>query len=314
MGYELEFLVVSYALLGLIIVFIILGSQGKNEDIKNRRIKVINQEIDDNPFKELNDSFVNRIFVPILNRVSKALDQAMNNEDKKRSKAISDAKTIERQLRLSGVKASVQGFQFFKTAFMSIVVVITLFIALILDIDLKFKLLVFLFGLVIGMMGPTLFLRLKVSSHQSAIRLQIPDAMDLLGTCIEAGLSFDASLLKVAEKMEGPFIDELLIVYNQIQMGKTRSEALHSLADGSDIPELKTFVAALIQANQLGIPINNVMKIQSEQLRDTRRQLAKEKGAKAPVKMMIPMLIFIFPCILVIVMGPTILQLLDMLT
>jgi len=173
---------------------------------------------------------------------------------------------------------------------------------------LKNSLEVLLVGVIIGVEGPTFFLKSKVKGHQQKIRDQLPDAMDLLGVCIEAGLSFDISLIKVAEKLKGPFIDELLIVHREIQMGRTRREALQHLSDSTEIPELKTFTSALAQAEQLGIPIINVMRVQSVQLRAARKQIAQEKGMKSPVKMLIPMVAFIFPVLFIILLGPTVIN------
>ena len=174
-------------------------------------------------------------------------------------------------------------------------------------------LLVLATGTLIGVMGPTLYLRSRVSGHQNGIKKQLPDAMDLLCVCIEAGLGFDAALLKVSQKLHGPFIDELMIVYREIQMGRTRREALQNLCDASNLDELKTFASALVQAEQLGIPINNVMRSQSEQLRVERSQAAKEKGMKASIKMLVPMLIFIFPVVFIILMGPTVMNIMETL-
>ena len=161
--------------------------------------------------------------------------------------------------------------------------------------------------MVIGIMGPTLYLRSRVSSHQGGIRKQLPDAMDLLGVCIEAGLSFDSALLKIAERLKGPFVDELLIVHREILMGLPRREALQNLSNASDIDELKTFASALIQAEQLGIPINNVMRVQSAQLRMTRSQQAQEKQKSVNQKL-IPMLCLFSDFI--IVLGPTVMTIL----
>ena len=174
-----------------------------------------------------------------------------------------------------------------------------------------YEALIILGGLILGLIGPTFYLRFKLKSNQQRIRDQVPDALDLLGVCLEAGLGFDIALLKISEKLHGPFIDELLIVHREIIMGRTRRDALQNLANNTEIPELKTFVAALVQAEQLGIPIINVMRIQSKQLRATRSQIAREKGLKAPVKMMIPMVFFVFPVILIILLGPTLMNIME---
>ena len=128
---------------------------------------------------------------------------------------------------------------------------------------------------------------------------------------MEAGLSFDASLVKISERMEGPLIDELITVFKQIQLGRNRNEALKSLADSCEVEELKTFISAVIQANQLGIPITNVLQAQSEQLRVNKREEIKTVAAKVPTKMTIPTVLLILPAIICIFMGPVIIQVKD---
>lgn len=138
--------------------------------------------------------------------------------------------------------------------------------------------------------------------------MALESTLDLLSVCMEAGLSFDAALLKVSERMEGPLIDELVTVFKQIQLGKNRNEALKNLSDATDVNELKTFVSAVIQANTLGIPITNVLAAQSEQLRVTKREEIREVAAKVPTKMTIPTVLLILPAIICIIMGPVVIQ------
>lgn len=163
-------------------------------------------------------------------------------------------------------------------------------------------------GIVLAMFLPKFILKTKVSSHQQAIKSQLPDVLDLLSVCTSAGLSFDSALSKVIEKMEGPFIDELSTVFNQMQMGVPRNEAMNALSECTDIQELKTFVSAIVQANTLGIPITNVMSVQAKQLRDARRETAREKGNKAATKMALPIMLFIFPALFIVILGPVVMN------
>jgi len=308
----INFLVISWSALAFIIVVMLKWDAGTSEDIKDRRIKAINKlNSKDNVYNALDDSFVNRFIKPLFGKVSQAVENA-TEKSKERSTNEAKEAEVERNIRLAGVKMDAADFLFAKQAAMIIGILLGVFLAVVLPIDVTFKFLIFIVIAVIGFVGPDFYLKSLVGSHQEAIRMQLPDAMDLLGTCIEAGLSFDGALVKVAEKMDGPFIDELIILYNQIQMGKPRNDALKQMADSSEIQELKTFIAALAQANELGIPINNVMTVQSAQLRETRKRVAQEKGLKAPVKMMIPMVGLIFPTILIVVMGPSVLNVMDM--
>lgn len=212
---------------------------------------------------------------------------------------------------MSGMHTSYQNFNFFKIAFAVIFSVTVVGVALVLNLEFINTMLIIIIGVVVAFMAPDFFLKNMVKSHQQKIREQLPDVFDLLAVCIGAGLSFDNALLKVIEKMEGPFIDELMTVFRQMQMGVSRVDALTALSDCTDIPELKTFVSAVVQASQLGIPINNVMKVQSQQLRDTRRETAKERGNKAAVKMSLPIMIFIFPALFIVILGPTVINVMN---
>lgn len=309
-----EILALLWGIFIFIALIAILNKWGTNSDQLERRKKSISGKgSKQETVEELNTSFYARFFAPTINKIKEVFAK-INEKENKNGKKNDSTKAAERQLRLAGMDMSAEAFMFYKNCFMAIVVIVAIFIAIILsDLDMMIRVIIALVGLVIALLVPNALLKAKASSRQEAIRVQVPDALDLLGVCIEAGLSFDSSLLKVSEKIQGPFIDELLIVYREINMGVPRNDALKKLADATEISELKTFVSALIQANQLGIPINNVMTVQSEQLRETRKQLAKEKGAKAPVKMLIPMVGLIFPVLFIILMGPTVLNIIDML-
>ncbi|MDH4135599.1 MAG: type II secretion system F family protein [Anaerolineae bacterium] len=154
---------------------------------------------------------------------------------------------------------------------------------------------------------PTLWLSSQIRRRQTEIVKALPDALDLLTISVEAGLGFDAALSKVAEKWE----NELSLAFNrviqEIGMGKLRREALRDMADRMDVSDVSSFVAAIIQADQLGVSIAKVLRIQSEQMRIRRRQRAEEKAHQAPVKMLFPMVFLIFPALLVVLLGPAIL-------
>jgi tight adherence protein C len=128
---------------------------------------------------------------------------------------------------------------------------------------------------------------------------------------VEVGLGFDQALLKIVEKTKGPLTEECIRVLHEIRIGKARRDALREMGKRTGVEDLQTFVAAIIQADQLGVSIGNVLRIQSRQLRQKRRQKAEEKAQKAPVKMLIPMILFIFPSLFILLLGPGVLQLID---
>lgn len=156
----------------------------------------------------------------------------------------------------------------------------------------------------IGYFLPQMWLTSKINKRQKEVRKALPDALDLLTICVEAGLGFDAALAKVTEKWESELSLSFARVIQEIGLGKLRREALRDMADRIGLPELSSFVAAIIQSEQLGVSMAKVLRIQSDQMRVKRRQLAQEEAHKAPVKMLIPMTLLIFPSLMLVLMSP----------
>jgi tight adherence protein C len=145
--------------------------------------------------------------------------------------------------------------------------------------------------------------------RQDAIGKSMADAIDLLTISVEAGLGFDAALAQVARNTDGPLAGEFFRVLQEMQIGKTRSEALRGLTDRTSVPELSGFVGAIVQADAFGIPIANVLRTQAKEMRIKRRQRAEETAMKIPVKILFPLLFFIFPALFVVIIGPGVINL-----
>lgn len=156
---------------------------------------------------------------------------------------------------------------------------------------------------------PELLLTSKIQRRQKEIRKAMPDALDLLTICVEAGLGFDGAMQKVYEKWDNELGRAFGRVIREIQLGKLRREALRDMAERMGLPEMTSFVAAVIQSEQLGVSMAKVLRIQSDQMRIRRRQLAEEEAHKAPIKMLIPMALLIFPSICIVLMTPALLML-----
>lgn len=156
----------------------------------------------------------------------------------------------------------------------------------------------------LGFFSPQLWLRSKIDRRQKDIRKAMPDALDLLTICVEAGLGFDAAMAKVNEKWDNELALAFGRAIREIQLGKLRREALRDMSDRISIPEMTSFIAAVIQSEQLGVSMARVLRIQSDQMRVKRRQRAEEDARKAPIKMILPMGIFIFPSIMIVLLTP----------
>jgi len=155
-----------------------------------------------------------------------------------------------------------------------------------------------------GFFLPNLLLQSKIDRRQKEIRKAMPDALDLLTICVEAGLGFDGAMGKVNEKWDNELSLAFGRVLREIQLGKLRRDALRDMADRIGLSEMTSFVAAIIQSEQLGVSMAKVLRIQADQMRIKRRQHAEEEAHKAPIKMLFPMVLLIFPSLLIILLGP----------
>lgn len=304
-------LVIAYSLFVMVLCIVIFGKKGKEEDNNLKRMKSIGKEVVTAEYKNVETSFYDRNIKPIVTKLAN-LDEKGNKQSKSARKR-QETEKLALQLRKAGMHMSTGSFNYLKLAVMVVGIILSVGIGLLLKDVTSYYIMIIIVGSMLSALSPTLVLNAKIKNHQNAIRAQLPDTLDLLSVCMEAGLSFDASLLKVSERMEGPLIDELVTVFRQIQLGKSRNDALKTLSDSTDVSELKTFISAVIQANTLGIPITNVLAAQSEQLRIAKREQIKEKAAKVPSKMTIPTVLLILPAIICVIMGPVVIQVKDQL-
>ena len=166
-------------------------------------------------------------------------------------------------------------------------------------------------GLLTGYVYRRYSLEGKITARKKAIKSQLPEVMDILSVSVVAGLSFDQALGHVVERAQGPLIDEFAIARREITLGKLRKDALNQLAERCDVPAVKSFTSAVIQADELGISMQNVLNTQSQMIRESHKQEVEEKAAKIPVKILLPMVAFIFPVIFIILLGPAVPSLME---
>ncbi|MBM0127820.1 type II secretion system F family protein [Pimelobacter simplex] len=163
----------------------------------------------------------------------------------------------------------------------------------------------------LGFVAPDLYLYNKAAHRADQIKRGLADAVDLLTISVEAGLGFDAALQQVARNTTGPVAEEFSRVLREMQLGMSRSEALKAMGTRSNVEDLNTFVGSMVQADAFGIPIAQVLRVQSSEIRVKRRQYAEEKAQQVPVKIMVPLILFILPCLFIVVMGPAVLNAMD---
>ncbi len=170
-----------------------------------------------------------------------------------------------------------------------------------------------LYSVIVAALGfylPSLYLSSAISRRQDAIIKKFPDALDLMSICVDAGLPFDGAMARVNEKWDDPLAEEFGRVIYEVQLGKSRRQALRDMANRMDVNDVSSFIAAILQAEHLGVSIGKVLRIQSEQMRLRRRQRAEEKAHQAPVKMLFPLVFLIFPSMFIVLLGPAAFQVL----
>lgn len=253
---------------------------------------------------EMSRPFTERIIYPVARRFGElALKFTPQNA----------LQVTERKLELAGNPGRIDPTTFLALRFICFGAIGALMILVFSVTDLAWplsrKLIIGLIMTVVGFFLPQMWLESTIARRQKSIRLSMPDALDLLTICVEAGLGFDAAMNKVVEKWQ----TELSLCFSralrEMQLGKLRRDALKDMADRIGIPEMTSFVAAVIQSEQLGVSMAKVLRIQSDQMRIRRRQRAEEEAHKAPVKMLLPMGGLIFPTLLIVLLTPAALKL-----
>jgi tight adherence protein C len=256
---------------------------------------------------ELSQPFSERVIVPIIKKIGEISARFTPQ------KAIQDT---ARKLELAGNPWPIDAATFLALRFILALILgglVTATVFLSPSPDLGGNAL-YIFGATFGgFFLPHLMLTSKITNRQKEIRKAMPDALDLLTICVEAGLGFEAAMAKVSEKWDNQLSLAFARTIREIQLGKARRDAMRDMADRLGVPEMTSFVAAIIQSEQLGVSMAKILRIQSEQMRIKRRQRAEEEAHKAPVKMVIPMAFLMFPTILIIILTPAAIQIFNTL-
>jgi tight adherence protein C len=245
---------------------------------------------------ELSQPFSQRIIRPILIKLSEGFSKL--SPQKSRAAAVL-------QLELAGRPYNWGPTEFFGLrVFMALLLGVLFFLIVSLLKTFIMGLAAAAFGGLLGFLLPLLWLRSKIKNRQSEIIKSLPDALDLLTITVEAGMGFDGAIQKVAEKWNNELSKGFTKVVQEMRLGIPRREALKNMDASMGVSDVTTFVAAIIQAEQLGVSIAKILRIQSEQMRNKRRQRAEEMANKAPIKMLFPMVFLIFPALFIILLGP----------
>jgi len=309
MGLLIFGVIVLIGAIAVIVVSLRRNAQGEEDDPLQARLAEFIQRGDVTSLEEieLSQPFTERVIVPVIRRVGEFSARFTPQ------KAIQDT---ARKLELAGNPWPIDAATFLAIRFILAVVLGGFLVAVVLISPPSKASDNFMYiggATFAGFYLPHLLLTSKITSRQKEIRKAMPDALDLLTICVEAGLGFDAAMSKVAEKWENELSLAFARTIREVQLGKVRREALKDMSDRLGIAEMTSFVAAIIQSEQLGVSMAKVLRIQSDQMRVKRRQYAEEEAHKAPIKMIIPMALLIFPSIMIIILTPAAIQIMGSL-
>lgn len=294
--------IIIAAIAGVVLVVItgIKRARNQEEDPLEARLAEFSQRGDATSLEEieLSQPFMDRVVLPAIHRLgelsSRFTPQHVLEQTRKKLEMAGNPGKIDAStfMVLHFVLAGVFGGLVFLLSLASK------------TFTLPVKMLLVLGFTVVGYFFPDLYLRSRIDRRQKQVRKAMPDALDLLTICVEAGLGFDAAMAKVNEKWDNELSMALGRVIREIQLGKLRRDALRDMADRLGLPEMTSFVAAVIQSEMLGVSMAKVLRIQSDQMRVKRRQRAEEEAHKAPIKMIIPLGIFVFPSLMIVLLTP----------
>jgi len=303
-------LIAAAAAGAILLIFLGLAGNSPVDPVQARLTQLGTMQAKNLEELELQAPFLERTFRPLAARLSGRMSRMASSSFQERT---------EKSLALAGNPGNLRTADWLGIkavgAIIGVIIFLLLFAVLgVLSLPPVLRILMGVIGLAFGYTIPEFWLGGRVKKRQHAILLQIPDTLDLLTISVRAGLGFDAALGKVVEKMEGPLIDEFRRALAEVRVGKSRREALRDIVPRTEVPPLTNFIGAIIQAEQLGVSISKVLQVQSEQLRIERRQRAEEMAAKAPIKMLFPLVGCIFPSLFIVILGPAIILIMQNLT
>jgi tight adherence protein C len=246
---------------------------------------------------ELDSTFAERVLFPLLARTLR-MGRRLTPEDA--------SERIREKLEKAGNPFgwTVERVMAGKVVAFVAALIISLIVSMILGLGFLFTLGLVVLSSLAGYMAPNIYLHQQTYDRSEKIGRALPDAIDLLTISVESGLGFDAACAQVARNTDGPLSEEFARMLQEMQIGRGRSEALRSMANRTDLPALRSFVSSMVQADAFGIPIGQVLRVQSSEIRVKRRQWAEEMAQKVPVKILVPLIFCILPCLFIAVLGP----------
>lgn len=297
---------ISLVFLALFLGLASFGALAKEQTGLNRSLTVI-QALTTAPEEmktELDAPFTDRVLFPLLSRlqgIGRRMTPA-DASDRIRAK-------LERAGNPSGW--TTERVSAGKVVGFASALLVALMLSLLIGLPFFGTMVLVMAAAVAGYMAPDMYLYQRAYERADKLQRALPDAIDLLTISVESGLGFDAAVQQVARNTDGPLSEEFARVLQEMQIGRGRSDALRSLADRTNLPDIRAFVSAMVQADAFGIPVGQVLRVQSSEIRVKKRQWAEEMAQKVPVKILVPMIFCILPCLFIAVLGPAGIQIMN---
>lgn len=302
------FISIMFGLLVFCCILLLLYKYGSVSDKINARLMSISGSdkeiiIDEDMNKPLKE----RILQPLIKYITNLFSRIIPTENE-----TANTERLRRTLRQAGITMLPNEYNVIRIIIIILTSILFLALSMFLNVSIMVKVLLPLLGAYSAFAVLRFNLARRVTQRRELMERQMPDVLDMISVNVEAGLGFEQAILHVIKNFEGPLVDELTITSREMSMGRSRREALQLLGVRCNIDEMKTFTGAVIQAGKLGISLKNVLRTQAAAIRQSRRAKIREKAMKISVKMLLPMVAFIFPVIFIMLMGPAAIKIMDM--
>lgn len=288
-----------------------LRPYGEQYDAVQRRLDGIVNNVQKGSMQEdelnlpLSQRFLKLVIKPFMNKIKRYTEKNPSKWN------IFKNDKLKKDVYKAGLSMELHEYQILRVVVISGISLFTFICAKVLGQSIYYCLFAAILGIYTGYIVLRFYLTSQISKRRKAMERQLPEVLDLLSINVEAGLGFEQAISHIIDHMEGPLIDELTITYREMSMGRTRRDALLIFSERCDINEVKSFVGSIIQAGELGISIRNVLRSQAAAMRQNRRNKIEEKAQKISTKILLPMILFIFPVIFIILMGPAVVKILQ---
>ncbi|WP_206458569.1 type II secretion system F family protein [Anaerovorax sp. IOR16] len=308
------YIVIAFGVFIFCCIVIIFKSYGEQQDTVQRRLDGIANNFqksylqDDELSLPFSKRMMKLIVKPFLTKIKIYL--------KKKPSRLNLFKNIEndklkKNIYKAGLSMEIHEYQLMRIVVILGIASLAFLVGKVFHLNSLYCLIAAVLGMYTGYIALRFHLSSRISERRKAMERQLPEVLDLLSINVEAGLGFEQAISHIINQMEGPLIDEMTITYREMSMGRTRRDALLILGERCDINEIKTFVGSIIQAGELGISIRNVLRSQAAAMRQNRRNKIEEKAQKISTKILLPMVLFIFPVIFIILMGPVVVRIIQ---